>query len=218
VGWQKQYFELIPQFSPRFFHNLFQQANSSFLIFCPHSIVLPVFQNKPLSLLCARNYLHYECLEKLPPSDIEPLSAKIIFLSRNDSRRMRIKNISAIEDLVVSMGGHVVDPVDFSIFERIRLFSRPSVFIAESSGCMNFALFSHKSSRLISLVEPSGIQSVELLMGGHIYALGYAARTEYVIGSNLEPLAGSPLGSAEFSLSRIKQLIVANIATISSQV
>ncbi len=81
-----------------------------------------------------------------------------------------------------------------------------------------FCFVLHKSSRLISLVEPSGIQSVELLMGGHIYGLGYAARTEYVIGSNLEPLDGSPLGSAEFSLSRIKQLIVANIATISSQV
>lgn len=215
VGWQDEYFGLIEPFKPRYFHNLFREVDSCAFLFCPSRIVLPVLENKPLSHLCARNYLHKTHAEKLPRSNVSPLTGGIVFITRNDARRARIRNISAVEDLVISMGGHVVDPVKYSISDRLRLFSHPSVFIAESSGCMNFALFAHKSSRLIALVEPSSLQSTDLLVGGWIYNLGYAARTDYVIGTWVEALSGSALSSADFPLMQIAKLIAANIELIS---
>ena len=115
------------------------------------------------------------------------------------------------------MGGHVIDPIGYTISERIELFSRPSVFIAESSGCMNFALFAAKKSRLISLVDPTTLDSNQLLFGGYIYNIGYASQTDFLIGSNSEFLAGSVLASAEYSLARIRELIDANMSLLCDQ-
>lgn len=215
VGWQNEYFDLISEFKPRYYHDLFRVANSSAVLFCPSSIVLPVFDNKPLSLLCARHYLHHGCSERLTRSCVSPLTGRIIFLTRYDARRARIKNITEIEDLVKSMGGHVVDPIKYSVSDRLRLFSRPSVFIGENSGLMNYALFANSHSRLISLIEPSAQRSIELLVGGWPYTLGFASSSDYVVGTGLSMLAGSPMGSAEYSLSQIKDLINANILIVS---
>ena len=217
--WQKEYFDLIYKFRPKFYNDSFQQYNSNSFWFCPSSIVFPVFNNKALSLLNARKFLSqsFDCNLSSRNSNETQLQGRIIFLTRNDSRRDRIKNISELENLVESMGGHVIDPIGYTISERIELFSRPSVFIAESSGCMNFALFAAKKSRLISLVDPTTLDSNQLLFGGYIYNIGYASQTDFLIGSNSEFLAGSVLASAEYSLARIRELIDANMSLLCDQ-
>ena len=216
VSWQNQYFDLIRPFRPSYFHNLFEEFNSMAFYFCPSKVVLPVFDNKPLSFLFARQYLHEIDSKNQLCSGVSPLSGRIILLTRNDSRRARIKNIDEIEELVASMGGHVIDPIKYSVSERIHLFSRPSVFIAENSGCMNVALFGNSHSQLISLVEPSMLSSTELLVAGWTYLLGFSNRTDYVVGSDLEPLRGSPMGASSFSLSQIQSLINAKLDIIAS--
>ena len=205
--WQKSYFDLISPFTPSSFNHIFSHAKSSGLWFCPSSIYFPIFNNKPLALLSARNYLHQIYSQHLISPDIDPLEGRIIFLTRNDSRRSRISNITEIEDLVTTMGGHVINPIQYSIFERIKLFSSPSVFIAESSGCMNFALFANEKSRQISLLDPSSLHSNQLLAGGYIYSIGYAHNTDYVIGTDPEILPGSAVGSSIFSIHKILEIL-----------
>ncbi|QNI83939.1 hypothetical protein SynPROS71_00102 [Synechococcus sp. PROS-7-1] len=217
VSWQSEYFGLINRFQPRFFHDLFRQFNTTAFWFCPSSIIFPVFENKPLSLFHARHYLHHNCSKGLSQSQATPLNGRIVLLTRNDARRARIKNLADIEDLVVSMGGHVVDPVQYSASERLSLFSRPSIFLAESSGCTNFALFANSQSRLIFLLEPSVLNSREFLVGGWPYTLGFSSAVDYVVGSSFEALRGSPIGAAEFSPLRIEQLIDANLDVISKE-
>ena len=217
ISWQNEYFDLIGPFIPLYCHDFFQRANSSWIVFAPSSIVFPVFENKPLSLLWARKYMHQLFSQKAHQPVVKPLDGRIVFLTRNDSRRDRIRNISDIENLVISMGGHVVDPVQFSVAQRLQLFSLPCVFIAESSGSMNFSLFAHRLSRLIFLVDQSGLESVDLLVGGWIYGLGYASSSDFVCGSGWRALPGSPLGSAEFSLTKIRDLINYNIRAIASK-
>ena len=117
--------------------------------------------------------------------------------------------------MVESMGGKVIDPVEYTISERKKLFSLPSVFIAESSGCINFALFAAKQSRLIPLVDQT--DSIKLLLGGYTYNIGYANQADYVIGENCEKLHGSEIASAEYSLARIRELIETNLNLLPHQ-
>jgi hypothetical protein len=136
-----------------------------------------------------------------------PLNGGLIFLTRQDARRARIKNIDKIEEYVRVAGGHVVDSACLSLAQKLHAFSRPSIFIGESSGCSNFAYFANSRSRLISLVDPSSVHSDRLLSGGWVYNVGYADRTEFVIGSNSSLLHGSPLGAAEYDIDAIRHIV-----------
>lgn len=204
--WQDQYHQLI-NIKPRSLSHLFDHARSPVFIFRPKKLYFPHFSNLPIGLNVLKEFLNSKGPNKINSQKIEDSRYSIIFLTRNDARRDRIRNIQQIEDFVLKIGGKVIDPTRLSLEERRVSFSSHTIFIGESSGCMNFGLFATKSSRLISLVEPGVINNPEFLYGGWPYSLGYADRTYFVIGENPSKLTKSPLGTATFSLDKIEHII-----------
>jgi capsular polysaccharide biosynthesis protein len=207
VGWQSEYINLLSQIKPIYLADSLDSHGSNALWFCPKSITLPVFNNRPMITGFLREFFHQRFRREIETSTVEPLRDKVIFFTRYDERRLRIRNIDDIEDLVRSSGGHVIDPSPLTIAERIIMFSESPIIIAESSGCTNFAVFASDDSSLISLIEPSVIALPEFLVAGWTYMLEYAYRSQYIIGKNLAPLQGSPLGCADFSIDSIEASI-----------
>lgn len=181
-------------------HQLFQ-------IFHINKLLLPVLSHRPIALAWLRNCLASAFSEDRINNLMCSENNELIMVTRYDDRRHRITNIIDIENLVVSYGGKLIDASKYSISEKIILFKQCKVCIAESSGCMNFALFAPESSHLIALTDPSALTKPEFVPGGWVYTAGYASQTSFITGHNPADLPGSPLGSASYSLEAIKKLL-----------
>ena len=104
-------------------------------------------------------------------------------------------------------GGVSVDPANLNLKQKQNIMSRFDVIIGESSGCLNFALFAAKHSRLISLVDPTGIKDDLFLTGGWSHVIGHSYLTDWIVGTNCKPLQNSPVGSSYYSLESINDYI-----------
>lgn len=206
-SWQQEYLSLIPNISVADFSGLYNRQRVDLFWFLPKSIVLPIFNHKPIACKRLRSFIDSRFTGRRHSAAESLTGADVVLLTRSDERRRRIKNIDDIERYIRSANGHIVEPTQLTIGEKISLLSKPSIIIGESSGCSNFAYFANSDSRLISLVEPSSLSSRRLVLGGWTYSLGYADRSEFVVGSNLSKLDGSPLGAAEYDLESIKVII-----------
>ena len=204
-GWQV---ELIDRLSPQKYFHPSIDDHQSFQIFHVKKLMLPVLSHRIMSLDWLRGYLAAAFLKDSLNSIRDSKTIDLIMVTRYDDRRRRITNIDEIESLVVNYGGSLIDASCHSISEKFILFNQCKVCIAESSGCMNFALFSPESSHLIALTDPSVVNKSEFVPGGWDYITGYANRTSFVIGEDPIDLAGSPLGSATYSLVAIKALLL----------
>jgi len=169
-------------------------------------IVVPTVPNHFVALKYLRS--HVFCLATSTQDRQKLKLNRLVFLSRTDSRRSRIRNIHDIEIFVASLGGITIDPSRLSISAKRSLLAEAKVCIAESSGCINYALFSGQGCCLVSLVEPMLLVNQEFLEGGWSYTSSYASpRVEYIIGEHSHPLSGSPVGSAHYSISKISSAV-----------
>ena len=182
-------------------------ALGEFGIFRLNKILLPVVSHQSVAMDWLRGFLA-KSFHPSPSPVFFGNDKKIIMVTRYDARRERIQNITAIEELVVDLGGIVLDASGLSCSEKIAVFQDCSVCIAESSGCMNSALFAPENSRLISLLDPSLIDKKYFLVGGWPYFTGYAHRARFVVGTNGSSLPGSPVGSSSYSVELIKRLVL----------
>jgi hypothetical protein len=180
-------------------HQLFQ-------VFRVNKLLLPVLSHRAIALEWLRSYLALS-FKTTDPLDLFTAQNSIIMATRYDSRRRRITNISEIENFILSLGGKLLDPSTLSIAEKLTAFQHCRFCIAESSGCINFALFSPRHSHLIALTDPTVVDRKEFIFGGWDYTTGYAHNTSFVVGEDPAPLLGSPLGSATYSLSIIRKIL-----------
>jgi hypothetical protein len=72
---------------------------------------------------------------------------------------------------------------------------------------MNFAIYANQMSRLVGLVD-GNCYDMGFVYGGWRYSVSYMHRTLHVVGTDFQPLVGSPLGSAYYPLEAIAQAIV----------
>lgn len=172
-------------------------TNSQFHKIKINKLVLPILTN----ILQAREVLINRGSPSLTPS-IKAREAcnwsereyPLIMITRQDSRRKRIANVEKIEELVKQYGGAVVDAANLNFVEKQALFQACKVCIAESSGCMNWALFAPEESKLISLMDSSVYARKEFTYGGLVYFLNLNHRIIPIEGRYLHALQGSPLG------------------------
>ena len=97
---------------------------------------------------------------------------ELIMISRNDSRRARIENISEIEYLVREYGGSIIDASTLSLTEKVRFFSNCQLCIAESSGCINWSIFAPEDSILVAITDSEILTNPNFTLGGFVYFLG----------------------------------------------
>ena len=204
-GWQAELFNLLS--SPAYLHPS-GYDHQPFQIFLINKLLLPVLSHRLIALDWLRSYLDLAFSKAHINEHSDSKNNDLIMVTRYDYRRRRITNIVEIEKLVVSYGGSLIDASRHSISEKLALFKQCKVCIAESSGCINFALFAPESSHLIALTDPSVITKPEFVPGGWVYTSGYANRTSFVTGEDPTNLPGSPLGSASYSLKVINSLLI----------
>ena len=180
---------------------------NQFRIFRINKVLLPVVSHRAIALDWLRDFFARTFLGPNPRSLVEGHGG-LVMVTRRDARRARIQNISAIEEMVVEFGGSLVDASGLSCSEKLAIFRSCSVCVAESTGCMNGALFAPEHSRIIALTDPSVINDKNFLVGAWPYFTGYAHRAHFVVGNNAVPLPGSPVGSSSYSLEVIKKLLL----------
>ena len=183
---------------------------NQFNIFRVNKILLPIVSQRALALDWLRGFLANSFQASYPQGHSSG-GAKLIMVTRRDDRRARIQNISAIEQMVVDLGGMLLDASNLSCSEKRAVFENCSVCIGESSGGMNSVLFAPENCRLIALTDPSVIDDKNFLIGGWPYAIGSAHRTEFIVGENGELLPGSPVGGSSYSVERIRKLVVESL-------
>ena len=183
--------------------------SNQFNIFRVNRILLPIVSQRALALDWLREFLA-KSFQTSHSQDFCDDHGRLIMVTRRDARRARIQNISAIEEMVVEFGGSLVDASCLSCSEKLATFRNCSVSIAESSGCMNSALFAPEHSRIIALTDPSVINT-DFKAGAWPYFTGYAPRAHFVAGENGINLPGSPVGSSSYSLEVIKQHIAESL-------
>lgn len=203
--WQAELFNLLS--SPAYLHPS-GYDHQPFRIFRINKLLLPVLSHRSIALDWLRSYLPLAFSKAHINEHSDSKKSDLIMVTRYDDRRPRITNIVEIENLVVSFGVSLIDASGHSISEKLALFKQCKVCIAESSGCINFALFAPETSHLIALTDPSAITKPEFVPGGWVYSSGYANRTSFVTGEDPSNLPGSPLGSASYSLEAIKGLLI----------
>jgi hypothetical protein len=170
----------------------------------PSTVVLPIVSNTRMALKALRMETRKGLLQK----PVMRGATNVLLLTRSDARRARIRNIEEIEGYVDSIGGAVVDISQLTLEEKRRVISNHNIIIAESSGCINFALFCTPSHHLISLVEEGLLRKEEFIYGGWDYTASYADNNvTYIIGERSETLEGSPVGSASYRLQYIIEAI-----------
>ena len=202
-AWQDELLQKLP-----FRHLIPPGANklNQFNIFRVNKILLPIVSQRALALDWLRAFLA-KSFQDSCPQGYSGGGSKLIMVTRRDYRRARIQNISAIEEMVVAFGGSLVDASNLSCAEKLATFRNCSVSIAESSGCMNSALFAPQHSQIIALTDPS-VFSKDFIVGAWPYFSGYAPRAHFIAGENGVHLLGSPVGSSSYPLEVIKQHIV----------
>jgi capsular polysaccharide biosynthesis protein len=203
--WQN---ELLVRLSSQKYLHPTSKPYQPFQVFRVNKLLLPVLSHRAIALEWLRRYLALS-FKKTDPLDLFTAQNSIIMVTRYDARRRRIANISEIENFILSLGGKLLDPSTLSIAEKLLAFRDCRFCIAESSGCMNYALFAPRYSHLIALTDPTALEQKEFVPGGWDYATGYAHNASFVVGEDPAPLLGSPLGSATYSLSIIQKLLAA---------
>jgi len=202
--WQEQWLSSLRQ--PRRSH-LNPLSDMSLNIFRPREVMMPIASNPAISLRYLSQSLNRYVVTGIAPECRSRLRPRLILLTRSDYRRARIRNLEALESFVVRAGGVVVDIAKLLIEDRIRLFDSTCICIAESSGCMNFAIYSNQTSRLVALVDGATLNDGAFVLGGWRYAVGYMHRALYVVGLDSGPLHGSPLGSSFYPIEAVAQAI-----------
>ncbi len=200
-SWQQ---ELLSKLTINSYRVSGNNSEYKFYSFRPKRVLMPIISHHYITA----NHLRIMFSKQSAPSSNLAKSItkkKIIFFTRCDNRRFRIKNINALERFVQSLGGDVIDPATLNIQQKIELLKDDTVVIAESSGCINFALFSAHSCYLIHLVEPSLTQRDEFIFGGWDYHATYSNpnKVAFVLGSNSEPSIYSPVPACSYSISDI---------------
>ena len=202
-AWQE---ELLQKLSLRRIIPPGANKSNQFNIFRVKKILLPIVSQRALALDWLRGFLA-KSFQDSHSQDLSSKHGKLIMVTRRDARRARIQNISAIEEIVVKFGGSLIDASTLSCAEKLATFRNCSISIAESSGCMNSALFAPEHSQIIALTDPS-VFSKDFIVGAWPYFSGYAPRAHFIVGGNGAHLPGSPVGSSSYSLEAIKHYIV----------
>jgi hypothetical protein len=180
----------------------------SLIILKPKSLALPMFSCKPAAYLPLREFLYTRSVGKgdaVVPKNIE---SRCILLSRRDQRRRRVRNIDQIEELVVSLGGMVVDPSVLGIEDRFEMIGNSRLCIAEGSGTTNALVYGIDSTQAINLTDPEALENPELLHGGWPYLVYRSHLTRFMVGSSRVDLEGSPLGSAYYPVDKLARTII----------
>jgi hypothetical protein len=200
-GWQNEFFSLLPY--PLL--KVQERMKSGLYSLRLSSITLPIIRNKGAVGHALYNYFQFRLQANRVTSDhIDP---SLVFVTRWDARRSRIKNIDQIERLVDTHNGVVLDASSMSLAMKSRFFGHKIRCIAESSGCTNFAIFSPQESSLLELTDPATLTHPEFMTGGWPYHLYHSNRTSFLVGEDYEPLQASPLGSSRYSLEKIEEFI-----------
>ncbi|WP_255003133.1 glycosyltransferase 61 family protein [Cyanobium sp. HWJ4-Hawea] len=167
-------------------------------------LYLPLVPNKGISFSILKDWLDSAKGSFMPK---HRHVGQILFATRADNRRCRVKNILEIEAFVRQIGGSVLDPATLTFSEKLMLFNGASHVIGESAGALNGALFAPHTCHIVHLLDSSIIDKQEFVPGGFAYHLGYAYRSTYILGQNCTPFPGSPLGSADYPLPEIFRAI-----------
>jgi len=180
---------------------------SQYQIFRVNKLLLPIISSKAFGLDWLRVFLA-KSFQPTHGFSFRGDQSKLIMVTRHDARRERIQNISSIEEMVLNFGGKVIDASSLSCSEKLDVFQSCLICIAESSGCMNPALFAPEYTQLFALTDPSVIASKYALVGAWPYFTGYAHRAQFVGGENGMFLPGSTVGSSSYSVDAIKKLVL----------
>ena len=202
--WQKEFLDKLSFKGIR----LKFDASSDIALIRPKSVIFPVVSQKSLALKFLREFIKLNMEQGANIALKDSPNLKILFLTRCDYRRSRIQNIDEIEKFVVQDGGTVIDPSTLSFEQKRKIIQLHGIVIAQSSGCINFALFCEPHHHLINLVEKSSIIKPEFVQGGWDYTASYAFNNvRHVIGVDYKELPGSPVGSASFPLNQIVKTV-----------
>lgn len=201
-GWQAEYMSTCTVKATAITTNI---RNHSVCVVRPRSVLLPVFSAKHLAYSFLRTFLKSSFAVETDRAGQG--NGKIVLLSRTDHRRIRIRNMSAIEELVRSHNGEVADPVKMTIRDRFNFMKSCSLCISEGSGATNAILFTDQKCNILHLIDPPVTIESEFLVGGWPYLVDRSDRSSFLLGIEAQKLAGSPLGSAYYSESSIAKAI-----------
>jgi len=200
-SWQQEYLKPFGQIDKIHLLNISQP---NFLVFKPAAVYLPVMTSTLDRTIAMRQFIRMSSEYKQTESNVDIIP---VFLTRSDSRAIRIRNADKIKSLVMKYGGFSIDPSVLKIDQKLELFSLPAVFIAEGSATNNIALFGLEDTRLINLLDRGIIYNDCFIKSGWPYFHSMSLRTDYLIGQNTKILEGSPLASNNFDINQLEKLI-----------
>ena len=213
LDWQKEYYDLLVDSlaSPHkinfnsSYRSLTEQHKNkdAIFVFKLQTLYMPVIPN----VRSSAEYLRYFLNEKLNSYKSNTTQSSLLFLTRNDIRRQRIKNIDLIESMVHNLGGDVINPTMLNLREKAATFSQYKCILAESSGCVNYWLLANSDARLIAMIDCNALQAIDLLIGGLTYMTIRSYQTSWLIGYDYEVLKGSPLGSCTYDIEKLVAIL-----------
>jgi Glycosyltransferase 61 len=182
-----------------------EHNQNRFYILKLEKLIVPIISNTFCRVMCMKNYIQKKYSSAF---FYKNNNTRIpIYLTRNDARSARIRNSNEIKNLINKYNGIVVDPVNLTIRERVELFNRSAIFIAEGSGTMNAFIFGGKNSHLIALGDELASYNHSFLRGGAEYSYTFGSDLTVLMGTEPQLLPGSPLSSNLYNLELMDTII-----------
>ena len=204
MTWQREFFDLIPSLRLR---NMRENFYGDFLIMRPRKLLIPMIPHKCLSTHYLRDFLNSTDLVSGKSHQILNCESRLIMITRYDLRRKRIRNIDVLESIVKKHGGLLLEASTLTIGQKKQIMCKAQICIGEGSALQNFALFAPINARIISLLDPTILVDDLYILGGWPYMQYFSSRTSHIVGSDHQPLPGSPLGSCVYDENIFKSLI-----------
>ena len=204
ISWQDEYLQHFGE-KCYFLRDSQSEKPTSFIIFKPKSLVLPVISCTMNRSLAIRDFIRDKWNAPSADNSVKRIP---IFLWRNDERSARIRNAQEIQEMVMRLGGFTVDPSKLNAHQKLQLFNLPGIFIGESSGTTNVSIFANPNARLIALGDPLAWKNLSFIQGGWPYFHLMSSRLDIVIGQQTKKLKNSPIASNIFDCQTIEKIIL----------
>lgn len=179
------------------------EGRDAIFVFKLQTLYMPVIPN----VCSSAQFLRYFLQNKVKSHKSNSKQSDLVFLTRNDARRERIRNIDLIEYRVQKLGGTVINPATLTLKEKFAIFSHSKVIIAESSGCVNYWLLANCDAKLIALIDCNALDDYSLLIGGLTYMTIESHKTVWLVGHDYQILKNSPLGSCTYDVEDLVNIV-----------
>jgi len=180
-------------------------VQSSITLIKPRSVVIPTMCSKVMSQHILRNWFarNYTIQDGANRGE----KNRLVYLTRSDERKIRVRNEDEIVMFVKRIGGLVIEPSKMTFSDKISALASAETIICEGSGSLNPILFGSDRCEIVLLTDPWTLNDPFFLEGGFPYLHLVVHRLEHIVGHSPCKLLGSPLASCHYRIEDISNKI-----------